>query len=289
MAREDSRYYANLAQMIDARFDLEELAHLAFSMGIEWEHLAGNVRPNKIKSLIEYAKRHGELPDLIGQLRRERPDEYWPDPPDQLDPPEQIGEVPRSYTWLIVIVAIFSLGVAGLLLANWIRSQEPAPDPPNETVTKIASIPLLTSPAQEPALTNTPSPPPTTTPTDTPQPTDADTAFQAALIGTWQCIEECPPFIKNGPLQIFYDNLEFQDDGEVQICMRFVNTIFGSEENSCIPVFGQYEVEDSKISISSPNEQGEMTKVGEYQAQVEEGQALILTDLRDQTWFYEWD
>ena len=68
---------AELRNLIDQHFSLEEIQTLCFDMQVEFEHLAGNTRPLKIQNLIVYLTQRQRLPDLMEWLKQQRPNVSW--------------------------------------------------------------------------------------------------------------------------------------------------------------------------------------------------------------------
>ena len=68
---------AQLRDLIDQHFSLDELQTLSFDLGIEFEHLAGNIRPVKIQNLIIYLSQRERLPELLARLQDQRPAVSW--------------------------------------------------------------------------------------------------------------------------------------------------------------------------------------------------------------------
>lgn len=60
---------SKLRQLIDLHFDEAELRILCFDLGIEWEHLQGNTKSEKIMSLVSYQVRREDLATLINLLK----------------------------------------------------------------------------------------------------------------------------------------------------------------------------------------------------------------------------
>lgn len=164
------QYYSHLAGMIDDRFNLEELEILATGLGIDWDHLAGRTKPDKINSLLHYAGRHRQVPALVERLRLERPPaEDWPDPLAGLS---TTIESRRSRTWVLIGVMILGLGLAGFLIFNGNGRGVDDRDP--TTAAQIPSTSGLT-PAATATLGSiaTPSPSsPSASPSHTPPATD---------------------------------------------------------------------------------------------------------------------
>jgi hypothetical protein len=66
-----------LVRILTSRFDVNELETLAFDLGLDWDNLEGRTRDNKIRSLVDYMRRYGRLPELANHIRQNRPDIQW--------------------------------------------------------------------------------------------------------------------------------------------------------------------------------------------------------------------
>ncbi|HEX6387059.1 MAG TPA: pentapeptide repeat-containing protein [Anaerolineae bacterium] len=85
MTLESTRYLRELRRLLDEHFNLQELRLLCFDLGVDYEHLPGDVKLAKVNEMILYLARNGRLDDLLTLLREERPYVVWPAVP----PPEQ--------------------------------------------------------------------------------------------------------------------------------------------------------------------------------------------------------
>lgn len=88
-------YKQTLRESIDTAFSLVDLQTLTFDLGIDWEHLAGAEKREKLLSLITYLENRGLMSELIALLRKERPNKVWDDPPI-IEPPIP-PEEPNSF------------------------------------------------------------------------------------------------------------------------------------------------------------------------------------------------
>jgi hypothetical protein len=66
-----------LHKLLTDLFNLEEIDDVAFRMGINVEDLEGGVVGRRARSLVTYARRHGQLDELAGLVRQLRPDASW--------------------------------------------------------------------------------------------------------------------------------------------------------------------------------------------------------------------
>lgn len=67
-----------LYKLIAARFNVDELADLGMSIGIQNEDIAGETITARALELVQYAQRHGMLSELIAACRKARPKTAWP-------------------------------------------------------------------------------------------------------------------------------------------------------------------------------------------------------------------
>jgi hypothetical protein len=65
---------ASLRQALTERLDVEELANLAFDLGIDLDSLPDSGTSGRVRELLEYLYRRGELERLVALLRQRRPD-----------------------------------------------------------------------------------------------------------------------------------------------------------------------------------------------------------------------
>ncbi|MBK8905336.1 MAG: tetratricopeptide repeat protein [Anaerolineaceae bacterium] len=89
MSNEFREYIATIRHLIDNHFNQEEIALLAFDLGVDFEHLAGSSKLPKIHNLILYMARRGRVGELVIACSRFRPKTTWPDVPST---EEQIGQ-----------------------------------------------------------------------------------------------------------------------------------------------------------------------------------------------------
>lgn len=65
---------ASLRQALTERLDREELANLAFDLGIDLDSLPDSGTSGRVRELLEYVYRRGELERLVMLLKQRRPD-----------------------------------------------------------------------------------------------------------------------------------------------------------------------------------------------------------------------
>ena len=80
---------AYLRQQLSDRFNLDELQTLCFNMHIRYEDLPGDTISAKTRELVIFCYRHGQIPQLLDECKRQRQDVTWERPaktgaPDQL-------------------------------------------------------------------------------------------------------------------------------------------------------------------------------------------------------------
>ena len=63
-----------LLKILTKRLNISELKILCFQLGIDYETLEANNKPDKVLALIEYLQRRDQLPRLVDYLRQARID-----------------------------------------------------------------------------------------------------------------------------------------------------------------------------------------------------------------------
>lgn len=77
--REQTLLWARkLAQLMDKTLDMESIRGICFEFGVEFDDLKGEVRREKIRSLIIYFYQRKTLPLLADHLQQIRPNTQWP-------------------------------------------------------------------------------------------------------------------------------------------------------------------------------------------------------------------
>jgi len=59
-------------------FNKDELEGLCFELGVDYDSLEGEAKPAKVRALISFMNRRGQLGQLIDTLHKVRPNESWP-------------------------------------------------------------------------------------------------------------------------------------------------------------------------------------------------------------------
>lgn len=78
-----------LYRLIDQHFTLSDIRQLCFALSLDYEHLAGENKPDKIINLITRMRQDGRFPDLLQQCRTMREHVVWPDAPALPAAPER--------------------------------------------------------------------------------------------------------------------------------------------------------------------------------------------------------
>jgi hypothetical protein len=71
-------FLSNLHQGMVKSYNLEELRTLCMQLGVDYDDLGGDGKDGKIRELISYLNRRGQLSKLIEQCKTNRPDYQWP-------------------------------------------------------------------------------------------------------------------------------------------------------------------------------------------------------------------
>lgn len=66
-----------VADVMEQAYDESELRDLSFSMGIDYESIAGETRRNKVRSLVSHFFRRNTLDIFIDFLEGDRPNWRW--------------------------------------------------------------------------------------------------------------------------------------------------------------------------------------------------------------------
>jgi WD40 repeat protein len=86
-------YLSQFHQLLNQHFDLAEIRMLCLDLNIDYESVAGEEKPSRIRELLLGLGRNGRLPELITLLQQERPKVDWPPLPDGFELPESlVGE-----------------------------------------------------------------------------------------------------------------------------------------------------------------------------------------------------
>jgi hypothetical protein len=93
----ERRYLSKIRQILDQRFDAEELRTLCFDLDVDYEDLPARGQAHKARELVAYLDRHRRVPELMEVGRLLRPDIPWdeifPQPISGLDGGESAEEL----------------------------------------------------------------------------------------------------------------------------------------------------------------------------------------------------
>mgnify|MGYP002712995940 CR=1 FL=1 len=90
MSTESVTYLTELHQLLNQYFNLSEIRTLCLSLNVDYESVAGEEKPARIRELLLGLGRNGRLPQLITLLQQERPKVNWPPVPDNFELPESL-------------------------------------------------------------------------------------------------------------------------------------------------------------------------------------------------------
>lgn len=88
MAKDSAQYFSELHQLLNQYFSLEEIRTLCFQLNVDFEGVAGEEKPSRIRELLLSLARGGRLTELISIVERERPLVDWPTLPDDFQLPD---------------------------------------------------------------------------------------------------------------------------------------------------------------------------------------------------------
>jgi hypothetical protein len=80
------RYLSRLLQLLDRRFNDEDLRMFCFYLGVDYDNLPALGKANKARELVQHMYRRGRLPELIRTGQEFRPDVPWEDAPRSPEP-----------------------------------------------------------------------------------------------------------------------------------------------------------------------------------------------------------
>ena len=70
-------YLAELRQNLDEYFNDGELRNLCFDLDVSYDNLPGEEKASKARELVDYMKRHGQIPDLVQAAAKQRLHADW--------------------------------------------------------------------------------------------------------------------------------------------------------------------------------------------------------------------
>ncbi len=91
MTSNSATYLTTLHQQLDDSFNLEELRTLCLKLNVDYESIAGDEKPSRIRELLLSLGRNGRLPDLIALAQKERPNTTWTAVPDDFQLPKLLA------------------------------------------------------------------------------------------------------------------------------------------------------------------------------------------------------
>lgn len=81
MAENYIPYLTVLHELLNQHYSMAETRTLCLHLNIDYEALAGEEKPSRIRELLLLLKREGRIPDLIARIQHERPFVDWPQLP----------------------------------------------------------------------------------------------------------------------------------------------------------------------------------------------------------------
>jgi hypothetical protein len=70
-------YRAMLGENLEKWFDIAELRDLCFDIGVQYESLKGETKPNRARELVAYCERRQIIPHLVAKCEKLRPKVSW--------------------------------------------------------------------------------------------------------------------------------------------------------------------------------------------------------------------
>lgn len=91
MTTNSASYLTELHQLINQHFNLVEIQMLCLDLHVDYESVAGEEKPSRIRELLLGLGRNGRLPELITLAQRQRPLVEWRPVPDDFEMPESLA------------------------------------------------------------------------------------------------------------------------------------------------------------------------------------------------------
>jgi hypothetical protein len=91
-----------LREKLERHFDREELRTLCSDLEVDYDDLPGEGRAAKVRELVGYHERRGQLDELVKRCSELRPNVFWNDRPA----PGYSGTLGRQAQWLRVVVLL---------------------------------------------------------------------------------------------------------------------------------------------------------------------------------------
>jgi WD40 repeat protein/energy-coupling factor transporter ATP-binding protein EcfA2 len=89
---DSATYLSQLHQLLNQHFDLAEIRTLCLNLNVDYESIAGEEKPSRIRELLLGLGRNGRLPELITLAQQQRPLVEWPPLPDDFQLPESLAD-----------------------------------------------------------------------------------------------------------------------------------------------------------------------------------------------------
>lgn len=91
MTTDSASYLAELHQLLNQSFNLEEINTLCLQLNLDHESIAGREKPARIRELLLALGRNGRLPELVSLAQTERPHLTWPPVPANFQLPPALA------------------------------------------------------------------------------------------------------------------------------------------------------------------------------------------------------
>ncbi len=157
-----------LVSKIGQHFDLTEMELLCAELGVAFDDIPGDRISKKALGIVRHFARRNKIPDLLKQVRKERPEVEFPDIPNKPDIPDE-SDVPDKKPKQLAFALLFGVIALVLLYLTMFRGNrfggdiivtetaETPTDPPAPTVTIAVtqtSTPTGVQPIESASLTN---------------------------------------------------------------------------------------------------------------------------------------
>ena len=129
-----------LLDILDSRLNAEEVATLVFDLALDPANLEGAIKRARLRSLIDYCERRGQMDQLITTVIALRPDVLPPDTvyaAPRIAPPHLGWQFPAWRRWLIAGLLIALVLAAARVGAQWYGSPSQAGDPAIARLTRL--------------------------------------------------------------------------------------------------------------------------------------------------------
>ncbi|MCB8980698.1 MAG: hypothetical protein H6657_25080 [Ardenticatenaceae bacterium] len=87
---DSATYLSQLHQLLNQHFNLAEIRTLVLDLSIDYESVAGEEKPSRIRELLLELARNGRLPELVTLAQEQRPHVEWPTVPDDFELPKSL-------------------------------------------------------------------------------------------------------------------------------------------------------------------------------------------------------